>query len=174
MLQVALRPKKCRVCPTRFVPTRPLQVACCPDCAQVLARRNREEAEKRAAAEKARLEAEEKARIAREAYAKAEADDLEAREAAEALIVQAQKADRAAAKAETSTAKAGHGIFGRSASLHSTKVAVLTDRLTAAGHFMDERPDEFDAFLLSLADKEIRAGKTAIPGFEIRIEKKVA
>ena len=49
MLQAVRREKKCRVCPTRFVPTRPLQVACCPDCAQTIARRNREKAEKRAA-----------------------------------------------------------------------------------------------------------------------------
>lgn len=49
MLQPVRREKKCRACPTRFVPTRPLQVACCPDCAQTLARRNREKAEKRAA-----------------------------------------------------------------------------------------------------------------------------
>ena len=49
MLQAIRREKKCRVCPTRFTPSRPLQVACCPDCAQALARRNREKAEKRAA-----------------------------------------------------------------------------------------------------------------------------
>ena len=49
MIQAARREKKCRVCPTRFTPSRPLQVACCPDCAQTLARRNREKAEKRAA-----------------------------------------------------------------------------------------------------------------------------
>ena len=49
MLQPVRREKKCRACPTRFVPSRPLQVACCPDCAQTLARRNREKAEKRAA-----------------------------------------------------------------------------------------------------------------------------
>jgi len=49
ILQPARREKKCKACPARFVPTRPLQVACCPDCAQTLARRNREKAEKRAA-----------------------------------------------------------------------------------------------------------------------------
>ena len=49
MLQPTRREKKCRVCTTRFLPSRPLQVACCPDCAQTLARRNREKAEKRAA-----------------------------------------------------------------------------------------------------------------------------
>lgn len=49
MLQPVRREKKCRACPTRFVPTRPLQVACCPACAQAIAQRNREKAEKRAA-----------------------------------------------------------------------------------------------------------------------------
>ena len=49
MLQATRREKKCRVCTTLFLPSRPLQVACCPDCAQTLARRNREKAEKRAA-----------------------------------------------------------------------------------------------------------------------------
>ncbi len=49
MLQPVRSEKKCRACQARFIPTRPLQVACCPDCAQTLARRNREKAEKRAA-----------------------------------------------------------------------------------------------------------------------------
>lgn len=49
MPQTIRREKKCRACPTRFTPSRPLQVACCPDCAQTLARRNREKAEKQAA-----------------------------------------------------------------------------------------------------------------------------
>lgn len=49
MLQAARREKKCKACPTRFTPSRPLQVACCPACAQAIAQRNREKAEKRAA-----------------------------------------------------------------------------------------------------------------------------
>ena len=49
MLHPVRREKKCKACPTRFTPSRPLQVACCPDCAQTLAQRNREKAEKRAA-----------------------------------------------------------------------------------------------------------------------------
>lgn len=49
MLQPVRREKKCRACPARFVPTRPLQVACCPECALALAQRNRLKAEKRAA-----------------------------------------------------------------------------------------------------------------------------
>lgn len=49
MLQAVRREKKCRVCLKRFVPARPLQVACCPACAQELARRNRENIEQRKA-----------------------------------------------------------------------------------------------------------------------------
>lgn len=49
MLQFARREKKCKACPTRFVPLRPLQVACSPACAVALAQRTREKAEKRQA-----------------------------------------------------------------------------------------------------------------------------
>lgn len=49
MLQAVRRPKKCKACPERFIPARPLQVACSPACAQEIARRNRAKAEKRAA-----------------------------------------------------------------------------------------------------------------------------
>lgn len=49
MLQAVRREKKCKACPTRFVPSRTLQVACCPACAQAIAQRNREKAEKRSA-----------------------------------------------------------------------------------------------------------------------------
>ena len=45
MLQPVRREKKCRACTARFVPTRPLQVACCPECALALAQRNRIKAE---------------------------------------------------------------------------------------------------------------------------------
>ena len=44
----ARREKKCKACPTRFVPSRPLQVACCPACAQAIAQRNREKAARQA------------------------------------------------------------------------------------------------------------------------------
>jgi len=60
MLQPVRREKKCRACPTWFVPTRPLQVACCPDCAQVLAERKRE---KQAQQEEARRRKEARQRL---------------------------------------------------------------------------------------------------------------
>ena len=49
MLQPVRREKKCKGCATPFLPARPLQVACSPDCARIVAQRNRERAEKRAA-----------------------------------------------------------------------------------------------------------------------------
>ena len=60
MLQPTRREKKCRVCPTRFLPSRPLQVACCPDCAQTLAERKRE---KQAQQEEARRRKEARQRL---------------------------------------------------------------------------------------------------------------
>jgi hypothetical protein len=49
MLQAVRREKKCKGCSTPFIPARALQVACSPDCARIVAQRNREKAERRTA-----------------------------------------------------------------------------------------------------------------------------
>lgn len=49
MLQAVRREKKCKGCREPFIPQRALQQACSPKCAQAIAQRNREKAEKRAA-----------------------------------------------------------------------------------------------------------------------------
>lgn len=49
MLQAVRREKKCKGCREPFMPQRALQQACSPRCAQTIAQRNREKAEKRAA-----------------------------------------------------------------------------------------------------------------------------
>lgn len=49
MIQGACREKKCKGCRQAFMPQRALQQACSPKCAQAIAQRNREKAEKRAA-----------------------------------------------------------------------------------------------------------------------------
>lgn len=49
MLQATIRAKKCKACPERFFPARPLQVACSPECARTIAQRSREKAERRQA-----------------------------------------------------------------------------------------------------------------------------
>jgi len=50
MLQARLREKKCKACRVLFMPLRPLQKACSPDCARAVAQRVRERAERKTAA----------------------------------------------------------------------------------------------------------------------------
>lgn len=128
------------------------------------------EAEKRVKAEAARKEAEEKARAAQEAMRAAHATDLAAREAAEALLQDAKKAEATAKRAENDKAHAKGGA--RAVTLRTTYRPVMTDATQAARHYWTARRDECAAFFLSLAEKDVRAGKHAIPGFEI-IEEKV-
>jgi len=129
------------------------------------------EAEKRAKAEAARREAEEKARAAQEAIRAAALTDLAAREKAEALIQDAKKADAAAKRAENDKAHAKGG--SRAVGLRTTYRPVMTDGREAARHYWIERRADVEAFFLSLAEKDVNAGKRSIPGFEI-IEEKVA
>lgn len=124
------------------------------------------EDEKRAAAEAARKEAEEKARIAQEALRASQVDDLAKREAAEALVREAQAAEAAATKAENSKAHATGGT--RAIGLRSVWRAEMTDGRAAAGHYWRERRAEVDAFFQGLADADVRAGKREIPGFLIQ------
>lgn len=50
MLQARLREKRCSACRVPFMPLRPLQKACSPDCARAVAQRVREKAERKTAA----------------------------------------------------------------------------------------------------------------------------
>lgn len=129
------------------------------------------EAEKRAAAEKARQEAEEKRRIAEEAIRARDAANLEQAAAAEALLKEAKKAEAAASRAEKDGAKAGNGI-GRAVSLRTEYRPVLVDELAARRHYYETRHAELLAFLQSLAEQDVRAGKREIPGFDIITEQK--
>lgn len=126
--------------------------------------------EKKAEAERLRLEAEEKARAAQEAIRAAPVDNLAEREAAEALLKDSKKADAAANRAAKDTAKASGGV-GKAVSLRTHYVPVMTDSVLAARYFYQVNRQEFDAFLQSLAEQAIRHGKREIPGFEIREEK---
>lgn len=129
------------------------------------------EAEKRAKAEAARREAEEKARAAQEAIRAAQLTDLAAREKAEEMIQAAKKAEAAANRAEKDKAHAKGGA--RAVTLRKTWKPVLKDAREAARHYWQTRQPELEAFFLSLAEKDVRAGQQDIPGFEI-IEEKVA
>jgi hypothetical protein len=123
------------------------------------------EAEKQAAAAKARAEADEKMRLAQEALRASQVADLEKREAAEDMLREAAKSDAAATKAENSKAHATGGT--RAMGLRSVWRAEMTDGRAAAGHYWQTRRPEVDAFFQGLADADVRAGKRAIPGFNV-------
>lgn len=130
------------------------------------------EDERRAREEAARKEAEEKARIAAEAMRAAEASNLTAREEAEALLADANAAQAHANKAAKDKAHAKGE--GRAIGLRSYFTPVMTNAQDALKHYVATRPDDVRAFLLRLAEEDVRCGKRTIPGFEINEEKKVA
>ncbi len=115
------------------------------------------EAEKRALAEAARKEAEAKAAEAAAALRAAQDSDLEAREAAEALVHSAAVADAAAKRAEADKVSGLRKVFK----------AFMTDRKAALIYYASTRPDDLTAFLIGLAEADVRAGKRQIPGFDV-------
>lgn len=122
------------------------------------------EDEKRAAADAARKIAEEAEAKAQEALAAARAaGNLDGRDVAETLLLEAKQADAAATKAENSKAHATGGT--RAMGLRSVWRAEMTDGRAAAGHYWTTRRAEVDAFFQGLADADVRAGKREIPGF---------
>ena len=127
--------------------------------------------EKKAAADKARLEAEEKQREAQEAIRTADHNNLEERERAEVLLAEAKGAEKTAKRAARDTAKASGGT-GKAVSLRSTWHPVLKDATAAARHYWQADRLAMEEFLTGLAEKDVRAGKRDIPGFEVVEERK--
>lgn len=123
------------------------------------------ETEKRAIAEAARKEAEEKAAAAQAGIRAANVIDLQARADAERLIEEAKKAETVAKRAENDKAHAKGGT--RAIGLRSTYTPVLTDAREAARHYWIERRSEMEGFFLELARADVRAGKMTIPGFRV-------
>lgn len=124
------------------------------------------EAEKRAIALKARQDADEKTRLAQEAFRDSDVTDLAKREDAERLLDEAKKAEKIATKTRNDTAKASGGT-GRSISLRTIYSAVLTDPTTTARHYWNTRRTAFEGFLQGLADEDCRNGRHIIPGVTI-------
>lgn len=123
------------------------------------------DAEKREAERVAREAAEKAAQDAAEAMRAAAANDLQAREEAEALIADAEAAQKAAKAAAGDKAHATGGT--RAMGLRSVWKATLTDSHAAAAHFWRTNPDAFTALLQKLADDDVRSGKRTIPGFDV-------
>jgi hypothetical protein len=122
------------------------------------------EQDRLAAAAEAKRIADEKAAAALEALRAAQPADLEAREEAEALVAQAATALKQASKAE-STATKGNG-------LRPYWTPTLDNAKAALTHYVTTRPDDVRAFLLSLAERDVRAGARSVPGFVIVEERR--
>lgn len=123
--------------------------------------------------EAARLAREEAARKQEEAMAAMRARDaanLQQREDAERLVLEAKQAEEAARQAEK--AKAHARGEGRATGLRTVHRAVMLNRKEAAAWMWVDHNDDLIAFIQDYADKAVRAGARKINGFEV-IEEKV-
>lgn len=125
-----------------------------------------QERKRLAEAERVRKAAEEASLIAAAAARAAAGEDMEAREEAEVLVVQAQALARNAVRAETATT--------RGTGLRSYWVPELTDPMAALRHYMADRPDELKAWLLDQARKDVARAIRTIPGFAVKEERRAA
>ena len=120
----------------------------------------------------AREQAEQAEREKREALAK-RTDSLEDAEQAEAAI---RHADAAVATAR-SVAKDRPNVRGagakRAIGLQKTECPEMTDASQAMTHYWTTQRGDCEAMLLTFAERDVRAGKSPIPGFVIREKKTV-
>lgn len=130
------------------------------------------EAENRAKAEAARMEAEAKQKAAMEAMQQRIGGDLESAERAEALVQEAKRADNDARKAESLKASAKGA--GRAASLRTSYRAEITDMRAFARYVWQYRQIEMQEFLEGLAQKIVNSGRIQIDGVTAHEERKVA
>lgn len=128
-------------------------------------------AEQAAAAEAARQEAEACAAAAAQAMRQADVTDLTAREAAEALVDDAKRAEADAARAEKARPQATGGA--RATTLRTSYRAEMTDPRAALKHYLSAQPDAIKACLQGLADADVRRSIRTIPGFTIHTDQTV-
>jgi hypothetical protein len=127
----------------------------------------------KAEAAAAREEADRQRREAEEALRASDATNLAAREAAEALLHAAKRAEVTANVAGRQTATAG-GSFGRAAGLRANWTATITDPTEAARTCWRDAQPEMLEFLQGWAERRVREGARTLPGFSIVLENKVA
>lgn len=123
------------------------------------------EADRQAAAKKARDEANAAAQAAAEAARAAPTNDLAALEAANELAFIAEDAARDAKRIENTKTQARGGE--RAMGLRTVFKPVMTDRKAALLHYLTAQPDEIVATLQRLAETDVREGKRVIPGFDV-------
>lgn len=124
------------------------------------------EARKIEAARIARVAAEEAQARAVELQKAADPTNLDARAAADAAIEEAAKANRLANRAENDKAHAKGGD-AKAIGLVSVWTPALVDPMAALKHYMATQPEPLKAWLLDQAQKDVRAGSRAIPGFTV-------
>jgi hypothetical protein len=130
-------------------------------------------AEQAAREQAAREEAERQAleaQRAREAAA-ATPGDLGAAEAAQAATQAAEDASKGAKAAARAVPQAGGGEAGRRIGLRTEYRVELVDPAAAVKHYAKTQGDRLRAFLVALAEADVRAGKRAIPGMVVHEEK---
>ncbi len=121
-------------------------------------------AKQRAKDEAARLAREEAEAIQRAAQeAMKQADDLEARFAAEQAVEQAQK-----------LAAVANRIDRSATGLRTTWQAEITDRKAALLHYIARFPERFEALIAQLAAEDARANRPPVPGIIYHEVKKAA
>lgn len=126
--------------------------------------RKQEEAQ-RAAVEAAAQEARRQAEAAAQAAREARPDDLAGQTTARILQESAAAAEKLAAKLDKAKPQAKGGE--RAVGLRSVWTPTLTDSVAALKHYRERQPEELKAWLLEQAERDVRAGQRAIPGFEI-------
>ncbi|WP_204165460.1 hypothetical protein [Methylobacterium sp. 17Sr1-1] len=130
----------------------------------------RQEAEKRAAAEAARREADERAREAALALQLSKPSDIEEREHAEDLAREARRAEAVAGRAEQDRASARGGA--RAVTLRTTYRAEVTDATEFARWAWVNCRDEIVAALAVIAGRQVAAGTRGIPGVAVHEERR--
>lgn len=132
----------------------------------------RKEAEQRAIADAARKDAEERQAAATAALRASSATDLAAREEAEQLLKQADRATKDAARLDKARPNIAGG--GRAIGLRTSYRAEVTDLLALGKWAWTHRRADYEAFLIDLAERESRNGPVSIPGVIIHTERKAA
>lgn len=121
------------------------------------------QAEKDAEQARLRAEAEEKARLAQEAFKASNVTDLDARADAEALAKEAAKATVAANK-----------IDRTATGLRTYWTCTVTDFGALLAYMKKARPDDLKAMLSDYAQSQVNIGVRTIPGVLIEQEKRAA
>lgn len=119
--------------------------------------------------QKAREEAHYKAQQAAEAARQASASDLAAQEAADALLREAEQAQKAAKEADKAKAHA-YGS-GRAQGLRTKWVAEVTDLNAATKFYWRTNPEAFAQLVQKLADDDARQNRRSAEGVTFKEER---